>query len=58
MEPETVADQWREIGIQANVKERERGPGFSKTRDNEHHIFIWNYCGRNCSACSPARDSG
>ncbi len=39
---EMVADQWRKIGIQADVKEMERNLGFTKTRNNEHHIFIWN----------------
>ena len=39
---EMVADHWRKIGVQADVKEMERGLGFTKTRNNEHHIFIWN----------------
>jgi peptide/nickel transport system substrate-binding protein len=39
---EMVADHWRKIGIQADVKEVERGLGFTKTANNEQHIFVWN----------------
>src|SRR5689334_9787621 len=39
---EMVADQWRKIGIQADVKEMERGLGFSKQTNNEHQLFVWN----------------
>jgi peptide/nickel transport system substrate-binding protein len=39
---EMVADQWRKIGVQADVKEMERNLGMSTTRNNTHHIFIWN----------------
>ena len=39
---EMVADQWRKIGIQADVKEMERGVGFTKANNNEHHMFVWN----------------
>ncbi len=39
---EMVADQWRKIGIQADVKEMERGLGFTKANNNEHHMFVWN----------------
>ncbi len=37
-----VADQWRKIGIQADVKEMERGLGFAKQTNNEHQLFVWN----------------
>jgi peptide/nickel transport system substrate-binding protein len=39
---EMVADQWRKIGIQADVKEMERGLGFAKETNNEHQLFVWN----------------
>jgi peptide/nickel transport system substrate-binding protein len=39
---EMVADQWRKIGVQADVKEMERNLGMATTRNNTHHIFIWN----------------
>ena len=39
---EMVADHWRKIGIQADVKEMERGLAMNKQRNNEHQIFIWN----------------
>ena len=37
-----VANQWSKIGIQADVKEFERNLAFTKVRNNEHHIFVWN----------------
>ena len=37
-----VADQWRKIGIQADVSEMERGLGFARLDNNEHHLFVWN----------------
>ena len=39
---EMVADQWRKIGIQADVREMERGLGFGKLENNEHQLFVWN----------------
>jgi peptide/nickel transport system substrate-binding protein len=39
---EMVADQWRKIGIQADVKEMERGLGYAKMNNNEHQLFVWN----------------
>ncbi len=39
---EMVADQWRKIGIQADVHEMERGLGFAKETNNEHQLFVWN----------------
>ena len=38
---EMVADQWRKIGIQADVKEFERNLAMTRTRNNEHHIMVW-----------------
>jgi peptide/nickel transport system substrate-binding protein len=39
---EMVADQWRAIGIQADVKEMERNLAMTTVRNNQHHIYIWN----------------
>jgi len=39
---EMVANQWQKIGIQADVREAERNLAFTRVRNNEHHIFIWN----------------
>jgi peptide/nickel transport system substrate-binding protein len=39
---EMVADQWRKIGIQGDVREMERGLGFAKQTNNEHQLFVWN----------------
>ncbi|MEO8714838.1 MAG: ABC transporter substrate-binding protein [Acetobacteraceae bacterium] len=39
---EMVANQWRAIGIQADVREMERNLAMTTVRNNEHHIFIWN----------------
>jgi peptide/nickel transport system substrate-binding protein len=39
---EMVANQWAKIGIQGDVKEFERNLAFTKVRNNEHHIFVWN----------------
>lgn len=39
---EMVANQWQKIGIQADVRELERNLAFTRVRNNEHHIFIWN----------------
>lgn len=38
---EMVADQWRKIGIHAEVKELERNLAMTRTRNNEHHIMVW-----------------
>ena len=38
---EMVADQWRKIGIQAEVKELERNLAMTRVRNNEHHIMVW-----------------
>jgi peptide/nickel transport system substrate-binding protein len=39
---EMVADQWQKIGIQADVRELERNLAFTRVRNNDTHIFIWN----------------
>ncbi len=39
---EMVADQWRAIGIQADVRELERNLAMTTVRNNQHHIYIWN----------------
>ena len=38
---EMVAQQWRKIGIQADVREVERTLAVTRTRNNEHHIMVW-----------------
>ena len=39
---EMVADQWRAVGIQADVKDTERSLAFTRTFANEHQIMVWN----------------
>ena len=36
-----IAQQWRKIGIQADVREMERTLAMTRTRNNEHQIMIW-----------------
>ena len=50
---EMVADQWRKIGIQADVREMERGLGFAKQTNNEHQLFVWNNGGTELLYLSP-----
>jgi peptide/nickel transport system substrate-binding protein len=38
---EMIRQQWRKIGIDADVKETERGLAFTKTGNAEHHIMFW-----------------
>lgn len=38
---EMIAQQWRKIGIQADVREMERTLAMTRTRNNEHHIMMW-----------------
>jgi peptide/nickel transport system substrate-binding protein len=38
---EMVAQQWRKIGIYADVKQMERGLAFTRIAANEHHISVW-----------------
>lgn len=38
---EMVAQQWKQIGIQADVKETERSLANIKAVNNEHQIYIW-----------------
>ena len=36
-----IKEQWKKIGIQADVKEVERSLFFTRVRANEHQIAIW-----------------
>jgi len=38
---EMIKEQWKKIGIQADVKEVERSLFFTKIKGNEHQISIW-----------------
>jgi peptide/nickel transport system substrate-binding protein len=38
---EMIAQQWRKIGVQADVRELERTLAMTRTRNNEHQIMIW-----------------
>ena len=38
---EMIKQQWQKIGIDADVKETERGLAFTKTANAEHHIMFW-----------------
>jgi peptide/nickel transport system substrate-binding protein len=38
---EMIAQQWRRIGIFADVREFERNLAMTRTRNNEHHIMLW-----------------
>jgi peptide/nickel transport system substrate-binding protein len=38
---EMIREQWKKIGIQADVKEVERTLFFTKIASNEHHIALW-----------------
>ncbi len=38
---EMIAQQWKDIGIQADVREFERGQAMGRTRENKHQIFVW-----------------
>jgi peptide/nickel transport system substrate-binding protein len=38
---EMIREQWKKIGIQADVKELERLHFFTRARGNEHQIAIW-----------------
>jgi peptide/nickel transport system substrate-binding protein len=38
---EMIKQQWKQIGIDADVKETERGLAFTKTANAEHHIMLW-----------------
>ena len=38
---EMVVDQWRRIGISAEVKEAERNLAMSRVRNNDHHMYVW-----------------
>jgi peptide/nickel transport system substrate-binding protein len=36
-----IADQWRKIGVFAEVKEYERNLAMTRVRNNDHHMLIW-----------------
>jgi len=38
---EMVAEHWKKIGIQADIREFERGQAVGRTRDNKHQIMVW-----------------
>jgi peptide/nickel transport system substrate-binding protein len=38
---ESIAQQWKDIGIQLDVSELERSLGFTRMRNNEHQLFMW-----------------
>ncbi len=38
---EMVVDQWRKIGVAAEVKEAERNLAMSRVRNNDHHMYVW-----------------
>jgi peptide/nickel transport system substrate-binding protein len=38
---EMIAQQWRRIGVFADVREFERNLAMTRTRNNEHHIMLW-----------------
>ena len=38
---EMVVDQWKKIGISAEVKEAERNLAMSRVRNNDHHMYVW-----------------
>ncbi len=38
---EMIKEQWKKIGIQADIKEHERSLFFTRMRSNEHQIAIW-----------------
>jgi peptide/nickel transport system substrate-binding protein len=39
---EMVAQQWKKIGIQLDVKEVERSLMMTRMRNNEHQLMVWN----------------
>ena len=38
---EMIAQQWRRIGVFADVREYERNLAVTRARNNEHHIYMW-----------------
>jgi peptide/nickel transport system substrate-binding protein len=42
---EMIKQQWKKIGIDADVKETERGLAFIKSANDEHHVMIWTTSG-------------
>jgi len=41
LQAEMIRDQWRDIGIDATVKELERSVAFGRSANNENQIMIW-----------------
>jgi peptide/nickel transport system substrate-binding protein len=42
---EMIRQQWKKIGLDADVKETERSLAFTKTANAEHHIMFWSVGG-------------
>jgi peptide/nickel transport system substrate-binding protein len=42
---EMIKQQWKKIGVDADVKETERSLAFTKTANAEHHIMFWTVSG-------------
>jgi peptide/nickel transport system substrate-binding protein len=38
---EMVSQQWKQIGIQADIKDKERSLAVTTAQNNQHHIYIW-----------------
>lgn len=39
---EMITQHWKKVGIWAEAKDMERNLALTRTRNNEHHIHIWN----------------
>jgi peptide/nickel transport system substrate-binding protein len=37
-----ISQQWKKVGVWVDVKDMERNLAFTRTRNNEHHMHIWN----------------
>jgi len=42
---EMIKEHWQKIGIDADVKETERGLAFTRAENAEHHIMFWSAAG-------------
>jgi peptide/nickel transport system substrate-binding protein len=38
---EMIAQQWKTIGIQADIKDTERSLAVTTAQNNQHHIYVW-----------------
>jgi peptide/nickel transport system substrate-binding protein len=38
---EMVAQHWKDIGIQADIKDQERSLAVTTAQNNQHHIYVW-----------------